>query len=649
MIATRNNILPHPANSAPTVSVAVRPTWGWLPVLSVVYGLALVLVAFGYSTARSGGELATLFYWLGLLGIFTPTAIRLAGTSASRHERIGLVVLAGLALYMVKVLHSPLDFTFHDEFLHWRTASDIYLSKRLFLENPILTVSPLYPGLEIITTAFAELSGLSIVDAGLVTVGAGRVVFMLALFLLFERVGRSAQIGGLATLLYMGNSNFLLFDSQFSYESLSLPLATAVLCIALVEQQTHRFRAWQLLVIVAPIVMTIAMTHHLTGYALGGFLLAWMLASPLIRVGWRDTLTVGLTGALTQAAILGWTRFTGNVAQGYLGPVVSGGLNEFFRLVVGTDGGRQLFQGATGQVSPVWERIIGLLSVAGIVALLPFGISQIVRTPLGNRRPQPGVAVMQATMLRAWHRNKGNAVALVFAVVALLYPVMLGLRLTTSGWEIANRSSEFIFWAVAYVICLGFLALRSRRVAEGVWRAAFVIWATIIFLGGTIAGWPPWARLPGPYLVSADSRSVEPESIAAAEWAGLHLEAEGRIAADRINTLLLANYGHLWPVTHQHDRLYISPVYMSERLGGYELGLIRAVRLQYALVDQRLAQSLPRVGVYFEVGEPGSERYSAPPPLENLMKFDRLPNVSRLFDSGNIQIYDVEALNDATS
>jgi hypothetical protein len=621
--------------------------WGWLPALTIVYALALLLVAAGYTAARGSHDIAPTLYWAGLLLIFVPTAARLCGVSATRQERIGLVIVAGLALYMVKVLHSPLDFTFHDEFLHWRTAKDIFLSNRLFIENPVLTVSPLYPGLEIITTAFAQLSGLSIVDAGLITVGVARVVFMLGLYLFFEIVGRSAQLGGMATLLYLGNSNFLIFDSQFSYESLSLPLATAVLAIILVKQRTPGFSLFRLMVVVSPILLTIAITHHLTGYALGGLLILWMLTSPLIGVRWRDSLTVGLIGALAIGIILLWTRYTGNVAQGYLGPVLGGGANEFVALILGENAGRQLFQGETGQVSPLWERLIGIVSVLAIVAVLPFGLWQILRTPFRNRTQSQGIEVFQANRLRAWQRNQGNAIALVLALFAMFYPVMLGLRLTTSGWEIANRSSGFIFWAVAFVVSLGILRLRTSRVSPRAWGLIFVIWSSVIFLGGTIAGWPPWARLTGPYLVSADSRSIEPQGIASAQWAGAYLDPQDRIAADRINTLLLASYGRLRPVTHQYDEIYISPVFLSNELGAYELNLIRQVDLRYAVVDDRLSTSLPTVGVYFEAGEPGSGQYTSPAWLPSLNKFDTMSEVSRIFDSGNIHIYDVEALNDA--
>jgi hypothetical protein len=255
------------------------------------------------------------------------------------------------------------------------------------------------------------------------------------------------------------------------------------------------------------------------------------------------------------------------------------------------------------------------------------------------------VKVLSANALQAWNRYRQNSVAFTLSILVFLQPVMQGFRLTSASWEIANRSSEFLFWATGFIAAIGFLSLKSWRLSPRLWTPAFVVWATVIFIGGSIAGWPPWARLPGSYMVSADTRSIEPQGIYAARWAGEHLNPEGRIAADRINTLLLATYGQMRPVTHQYDRLYISPVFTSPQIGALELELIRRVGLQYVLVDDRLATMLPRVGVYFEAGEPGGERYRTPLSPLALNKFDTMEGVSRLFDSGDIQIYDIGAFN----
>ena len=627
-----------------TVVVSDDARWGWLPALTVTSACALVLAAFAFSASRSGQQWAIGLYWISLLLIFVPAAFRLAAASTSRRERIGLVVVAGLALYLVKVLHSPVDFTFHDEFLHWRTAADILSSQRLFTENTILTVSPLYPGLEIVTTAFVNLSGLTVYQSALVTLGIGRIVFMLALYLLYEQVGRSAQIGGIAALVYMGNSNFLYFDAQFSYETLSLPIATAVLAFVLFRQHNHDRNLLRMAVLILPLVVLVVVTHHLTAYALVGFLSLWALIAVFVNRREREWLDVGIIATLSLVIVVIWMQVTGNATEGYLGPVFSGGISELLRLIISDDSGRRLFQGATGQSSPSWEPVVGMASVIFILVALPFGVVQVWRSPFGRRFREAGVKVLSSSALQAWKRYGTNPIAFVLTLIVLIYPAMQGFRLTSSGWEIANRSSEFVFWATAFIATIGVFSLRWVRM-RSLWSIGFVVWATVIFVGGAISGWPPWARMPGSYLVSSDSRSIEPQSLSAAQWTSQYLDPADRIAADRINTLLLATYGRMRPVTHQYDHLYMSPIFVSPDIGPGERALMAQVGLRYLLVDDRLSTGLPGVGVYFEAGEPGGGTYRTPIPLSALSKFDGQPDVSRIFDSGDIQIYDVRLID----
>lgn len=614
-------------------------SWGLFPALTLLNGGALILTALAFNASRNGETWAIPLFWLSLLIMFAPTAMRLSSSAIARRERIGLIVVLGLALYLVKALHSPLYFSLHDEFLHWRTAIDIQLTHFLFAENTILTVSPLYPGLEVVTTAFANLSGLPIYQAGLVTLGIARIAFMLALYLFYEYAGHSAQIGGIAALLYMGNSNFLFFDSQFSYESLALPIATTVLYAVMFRQRSGD-RGWaKLFLLILPMIIMVAMTHHLTAYVLVGLLFLWALTALVlnrVRREWRD---VGVIAVMAAVIVVGWNGLTGNMSSGYLEPVFRGGITELLRLITSAEGGRALFQSASGQDAAVWERVIGIAAVVFVLAALPFGVLKIWYGTIRHWLKRDDKIAL--TEFDTWHRYTGSPVACAFTLLVFLHPLMQGFRLTSAGWEIANRSSEFVFWAIAFIAAVGVLSTPFRRIPRPIWALGFTVWASVIFMGGVIAGWPPWARLPGSYLVSADSRSVEPQGILAATWAGEHLDPTQRIAADRINTLLLGTYGHLRPLTHQYDQLYIAPVFLSPQLGSYERGLIMRSNLRYALVDRRLSTELPRVGVYFEAGEPNSNAYTAPASLAALRKFDMLPGVDRIFDSGDIRIYDL--------
>ncbi len=158
---------------------------------------------------------------------------------------------------------------------------------------------------------------------------------------------------------------------------------------------------------------------------------------------------------------------------------------------------------------------------------------------------------------------------------------------------------------------------------------------------------PPLARIPGPYLVAADPRSVEPQGISAAEWARQHLGAGNRFMTDRTNRLLLATYGDQRPISAAGDRIDVKAVYFARGLGEAEIRILQGTGVRYVLIDRRLSQSLPYVGVYVERGEiltAGPHRVPIDPAA--LAKFDDQPGVSRIFDSGDIQIYDVRGLGD---
>jgi hypothetical protein len=640
-----NALLPNTADTIYEAKSQARlnVTWGLFPIIGLSNGLAFILLALANTASRQSAAYASALFWISLLLIFVPTALRLISSSPSRQERIGLVVLLGLSLYMVKVLHSPLDFTFHDEFLHWNTANNILQTRYLFGENSILPVSPLYPGLEIVVTAISNLSGLSVVESGTITLAIGRVAFMLALFLFYEHIGGSAQLGSIAALLYTANSNFVYFDSQFSYESMSLPFATTILYIAASRDDGYERNFLQKLALALPLIVLVAMTHHFTGYVLVALLGLWTLFSPFRKLERSSWLTLALLSLTTLAAVMGWNALVGETTNNYLGPVIRSGLSELFSLL-SDGGGRELFTNEAGGESPIWERVVGFASVIFIMVVMPLGILQILLSPFRQRPLASRLTMLSSVALQSWQRYRNSAAALALAFVVALHPIMQAFRLTSAGWEIANRSSEFLFWAIAFVLAVSVTVIGALRIPRRIWMVGFAIWATVIFVGGSISGWPPWARQPGSFLVSADSRSVKPEGILAAQWAGDHLPAQSRMSADRINTLLMSVYGNQRLITHLSDNMYLASVYYSLTLGPSERTLLNLSNVEYMVVDRRLSEGLPLVGVYFENGEPRPRGPRAPIADRALTKFDNVRLISRVFDSGNIRIYAIGEL-----
>jgi hypothetical protein len=114
-------------------------------------------------------------------------------------------------------------------------------------------------------------------------------------------------------------------------------------------------------------------------------------------------------------------------------------------------------------------------------------------------------------------------------------------------------------------------------------------------------------RLPGPYQVSADSRSMDSEVLAAVAWSRDNLEPGSRISVDRVNATLFAAMAGLWPIIEFRGRNTPS-LYFADDWGDKETETARILQLRYLHVDRRLAQELPLLGSYFVINETSGSR-----------------------------------------
>jgi hypothetical protein len=594
-------------------------SWGWLPLLSLTAAAGLLAVAAGNRAAQAGLWWAEPAFYGGLLLLALPISMRLILPGAEGTERVSLVTLLALGLYLCKVVHDPIQVGNYDEFLHWRTAQDMVISGTVFTPNTLLGVSPYYPGLELVTTALSNIGGLSIYESGIIVLAAARLVFLMSLFFFFAMVSGSTRVAGIACLVYMTNPKFLYFDAQFAYESLALPLAALVLY--LLARRGHSGPArWAGLTIIALITLpAVVTTHHVTSGVLVAFLLLWALVGLVIRR--REHSKPGRMAFVTLVLIAGWTVLVATATIGYLAPALSATAGELFRLIVGELNPREFFVSRTGDVAPLWERLVGGASAGLMVVLLPVGLIVV------------------------WRRYRSNPAMITLALAASLFPLTLAARLTRAGAEVAGRTPEFLYIGLGIVIALA-LARLSFSGRLGIFQAAgAAVVMAVLVLGGVIVGQPGWARLPGPYLVSADGRSVESEGIAAAEWAHHVLGPGNAMVADRVNSILMSTYGQQELVTTYETRLPLRRLYLVPEVGPVQRKIVHDGQIKYLVIDRRLSTGLPTVGHYYDRGERrilGSRWVPLDPQI--LAKWDGQPDVSRVFDSGNIQLYDVSAL-----
>ncbi len=593
---------------------------GWSPFIILLAACGLLASSFADTLGRLNEGGAYVLFWAGLCLIALPPAVRLLMRQTTRGERIVLSAVLGLGLYIFKILQYPTSVAFYDEFLHLRTAEDIAITHHLFSPNPLLPISALYPGLEIVTNALSGVTGLPIFYSGLMLVGVARILTVLSLFVVVESFTHSARLAGIAVTVYACNPHFLFFDADFAYESLAIAFALFSVVMAQLRAVVPNRLRLPVTLIGALGVCAAAFTHPVTSFLLVGFLLAWTVIHYAIQLRVPAQQRVAGPGPLLGVAvgIVGaWLLVTFHTVDLYFLPVIRTGAKEWAAILAGKALPRTLF-GQYGSVEPVWERLSSILSSLLLMLLLAVGIR------------------------RVWQSHRTNSFIVTLSLCALVFPATLVLALSSATVEISERTAEFVFFPLSVMASLalaGMWDMRRTRMAILLTPLALLV----LFIGGVNQTAPDWERLPGPYLVSADDHSITQESVLAASWAQVHLPANSRFGADRVNGLIMGSYGHEYVVTSLSDHVELAYVYFSPILVPADVQLLRKGRVQYLLVDMRLTTQLPREGVYFDTAEPGAGNHQTALPVTDLTKFDTIQGVDRIFDSGNIRLYDVSS------
>ena len=152
---------------------------------------------------------------------------------------------------------------------------------------------------------------------------------------------------------------------------------------------------------------------------------------------------------------------------------------------------------------------------------------------------------------------------------------------------------------------------------------------------------PDWNRLPGRYLVSADFRSQDSQTLAAVDWAATHLPHGNTVAADRVPAVLLGSQARLWPITRPKRGLVPAQLYFSRVWGPQQTAIVKGLHIDYVYVDTRLADSLPYLGYYISQGET-----KKPTRLTeaDVAKFDHVAGLKAIYHHGPVTIYDTAGL-----
>lgn len=590
----------------------------WAPPFALLTAVALLLIAIAYTGSRMATAWAAPLFWLSYGMILIPVCVRLTLAQVARSERIGLVVVLGLGLYLLKVFYSPLMFTMGDELQHWRTTYDILQTDRLFQPNAILPVSPFFPGLENVTTALITMSGLSIFAAGTLVIGITRLLFGLSLYLFYEEVSGSSRIAGLSVLLYMANPHFLFFNSQFGYEALALALAAFTLYV--IKRRDASPVTRRVLVSMAALFGLGAMiiTHHITSFAVTGILLTWEGLAAYWRATKSDSTDASATASprgialLSLIGTLSWVAFVAYNVIGYLSPWLNGMVNELVSLLLLESAPRNFFQGSAGQDTALGLQLATIAHVVLVLVALPFGVWQV------------------------WRRYRFNPMMLTFILVAILYPGLQVARLTPVGLAITTRATAIVFIGVAFVLAVGAVHLLEKRQERWSLTLGVATWSLIIFVGAMASVVSAW-RLPGPAIAGNYSRSLDMERVSAAEWSRERLGTENRFAApmEHPSIYVLGSYGEQRVVTNVADKVWLQAVYSEPHFNDTSKNLLRRGQVTYLWEDTQASTLRQEDVVQPSTGIPEAQS----------TKYDTARRVDRIFDSGAIIIYNVDIYN----
>jgi hypothetical protein len=581
-------------------------------------GAGVAALAVADARSRSGGSGGYLLFWAGLALILVPSAWVLLLSARGRAARLAVALGFGLALYLAKVVYEPTAFTFHDEFAHYRNASNLLASGQLFGYNPLIRATGYYPGLAAATDAVVRVTGLSVYASGLVLIGCARLTLVGALFLLTDEILGSPRAAGVAVVVYAVNPNFLYWDAQYGYESLALPLA--VLAVYFLARRAGSQPTTPAVLSCLATALAVVATHHITAWLLATALLAWAAAGWLRRryPGARaasarvpEFLPV-IPAAVTAGTALAWVAAVAPITIGYVSPVLTRAAEQGFQLIVQHRTSRALFASA-GQAAtaPRWEDAAAIAATLVTLAIVGVALLRIRRASL------PLLAKLLAASSLAW--------------VALL-----PLRFTAEGQETANRSSEFAYLGIA--ICFAFLLesfLGSPR-----WRRLLALGAVVLlFAGGISVSWNYAQRLAPDYQLTSGSATVTPDDRALAQWMLATLGPGHRVATDAETGLALGSLGRQNVLSSAEDSARVWLIFYPRTVSSGVRAEISRSRVQYVVVQQDVL-GLPAGVTRFDDSEP-AQYYDAQLSAASLSKFGDSPFFREIYTAGSLRVYQV--------
>jgi hypothetical protein len=427
-----------------------------------------------------------------------------------------------------------------------------------------------------------------------------------------------------------------MFNSMFSYESLGIVLCILAFAVEAGSKDLvgrPRLRAIGLVVL---LLASLAVTHHLSA-AYAAIYFGALAALEVLRRGGQIRIAaridVALAAMLAVAVPLLWNLANGSLLTAYLGPVLETGFNTLARKFLGNIAEPSEHLSAPAQ--PLGMRLTTLLAILLLALALATGFfrSVALAAPSGERA---GWRSIQDILRRRWRDSR----IVLLTLLAFGFPISVAFRLTNGGWQIGNRMGTFVFIAVGLVVAVSIVHFWQGRAPRGWRRTAPAVALAVTVLGGVTSS--SFNPIHGRYRVAADQESIEPMGIETAQWTREWLSVGNRFTADRTNRLLLAAYGRQDVRVNIAQGVNSARIFEGEELGPDDLYALAKSDIDFLLVDLRLSTAPPVLGFYFEPwqAQDGMSLSGA-----ELLKFNDIQGITRIYDNGWIVIYDVRGLH----
>jgi hypothetical protein len=265
-------------------------------------------------------------------------------------------------------------------------------------------------------------------------------------------------------------------------------------------------------------------------------------------------------------------------------------------------------------------------------------------TPFADRiLTMTGVGLTVALLpVAVWHLRRADAITAAFAWASFGYFAVISVRLLVDGGaELSIRALTFLSFLSSFSIAVALWSMVQwlSRAGERRESARFAATAVVaLLLGSAITTGVPayWERLPGTFLVAGLGRGIDEQNVSAARWAAFHVPPESRFFGNVTALTLFGTYGNLDPLRDPGTLFY------STQFEYRDAETVRTSQGSYVVVDLRMARDIPATGRYFpEDLEEG--RHVRPIDAAALAKFDMIDGVSKVYDAGDVKVYDLRS------